>query len=96
MEGVNAHCACGLECKVTAEPMWKALAALYEACGARARDVDKLISTNDDDSNDDEDCHINGDGLYNNDAIKSNISVELNNASKKLSPFQTRAILRLR
>ena len=60
VEGVNARCACGLECKVTAEPMWKALSALYKACGARALAVDKLVSTNDDDSDDDEDCHING------------------------------------
>ena len=86
MEGVNAHCSCGLECEVTAEPIWKALTALYEACGARAREGDKLIF-----SDDDEDCHINGYGLYNNDAIKSNaiksnIRVELNSASKMLNP----------
>ena len=60
VEDVNAHCACGLECKVKAEPVWKALAALYKACGARALAVDKLVSTNNDDSDDDEDCHING------------------------------------
>lgn len=49
IEGVDRQnlCLCGIVCEVTAEPSCKMLAALYEACGSRARAVDDLVFTED-------------------------------------------------
>lgn len=44
VEGVNTQ---GFTCEVEAEPVSKALASLYKACGVRARAVDNLVFTDD-------------------------------------------------
>ena len=43
-------CSCGIICEATVEPMQKALGELYNTCGARARVVDDLVPTEDDDN----------------------------------------------
>jgi len=88
IEGIDMQnpCACGIVCEATADPVWTALGALYEACGARARAVDDIVFTNDDDDDDDDDDNASDGDIsccrLNDDAFVSKIAA-VNDRSKK-------------